>query len=124
MDIQVRYPGAPGPLGLWPSAVAVTTTGVAPLTFNYQEALEHYRVHQAAYGVLWKESDNGTEADYKIFPESFDADSLSPDFRRTERGDFELVGVWSIPDQPPPDTGGSLVPSHTGPSSGHPSGRL
>lgn len=123
MNIEVNYPSTPGTvLGMWPSAVAVTNSMHAPMRFNHQDALEFYRVNEAAHGILWL--DAGTTAVYRLFPESYQS-HLAPDFRITERGDFELVGLWTIPDAPPDDDdegGGSGVPAAPLPSAGHPSG--
>lgn len=127
MDIALEYPNPPNkPHGLWPSIVAVTTKTHPPTRFNHQESLEFYRVNQDAYGILWMDAPNHSV--YRLFPNTYRG-SFAPDFRVTERGEYELVGLWSLPNQPPShgaddsgdDDGGSPVPS--GPLVGHPSGR-
>ena len=121
-DIAVRLPKLPDGLkpGLWPSAVAITANPHAPMGFNHQESLEYYRQSQHAYGILWVEADEVSA--YRMFGDL--PGPFAPDFRLTERGEFELVGLSKIPDQPPPPDaeGGPGVPAvpHP-PSPAHPS---
>lgn len=110
IDIALRLPELPSGLkpGLWPSAVVVTANPHAPMHFNHQESLEYYRISQHAYAILWVEADDVSA--YRLFGNI--QGPFAPDFRLTERGEFELVGLSRIPDQPPgPTDGGPGVPA-------------
>lgn len=94
-------------LGIWPSVVAVISGIHAPLTAGHTQALEYYREKQVTYGILWEEAKDGRFATYRLAQEMPDSATYSGDWRRSARGEMELVGVWSSPDTR--GDGGELV---------------
>jgi len=93
-------------VAMWPSVVAVAKAMPPPDNISYRPALDYYRRNQSDMAVLWADTEKG-KAVYRLMGED-NIETFGGDWRLTDRGEFELVGVWVASDN---DTdGGSQVP--------------